>query len=470
MKNRIVYVLLALLLLAPLDAAAHGIWGHVHVTGWAIENLPEGELAAFFGEPEVMHAALFGASFTDSGYWPQGGELARRSRAYSEHTHWEPFIEDFVAWIVRNDPPPWDSLASRQRVAFLLGAASHGLQDEIFDSLFLPQIQLHDGAGQEEADPGTDGFLALDELIRFAPTSVFLPYDTLLELYAVLGAHIDRDTIERSVRVMELVYLDHANGLQVARTLGEQYKDVIPWARDHYLDPDVPGSLLSEVAPTQRYMEALWRRLHGVPAADTPVIFAYPASPRRLRSHVAGPPDAWVTLIFSAGVRYEDAVATWAERDGQAVDFEQQNTRWGGTWPRLVRLLPRQDLRPGGWYAAGVSPDLPLIDGSTAAEYSFEFQVECTQDSQAACEDLGDLDVPDISGPDAGEGGDAGDSPDIGDDVATDTGAGPDVGAGEDTGVGDAVAQDVPTPSGSVGGTGGCSMTSSQTVWSLRRR
>ena len=40
--------------LSVTDARAHGIWCHVHVTGWAIENLPAGELKTFFDDPEVM--------------------------------------------------------------------------------------------------------------------------------------------------------------------------------------------------------------------------------------------------------------------------------------------------------------------------------------------------------------------------------------------------------------------------------
>ncbi len=474
MKRCLVALLLLVPLLIPVDAVAHGIWGHVHVTGWAIENLPEGELQEFFSEPEVMHAALFGAAFTDSGYWPQGGELAQRSRAYSEHTHWEPFIQDFVAWIVQNDPPPWDSLASRQRVAFLMGVASHGLQDEIFDSLFLYQIQHHDGAGQEEADPGTDGFLALDGHIRFQPTSAFLPYETLLELYEGLGAGVDRDTIERSVRVMELVYLDHANGLGVARTLGEQYKDVIPWARAHYLDPDVPGSLVAEVEPTGRYMEAIWGRLHGRTAGADPVVFAYPATPRRLRSHDASLPDSWVTFIFAAGVRYDAAVPTWVDREDEPVMFAPRNTRWGGTWPRLIRLLPEANLEPGGWYTAGLGEGVELIDGSEAVAFSHEFQVACEEGDPDDCEDLGELYVPDIGEPNP---------PDAGLDAAPDTDTDPDSGPDNDMGrdardppldgADDVSSPDTPDPApptaSSVKG-GSCEVAADGVNWSLRRR
>ena len=172
--------LLALLL--PVTAHGHGIWGHVHVTGWAVENMPDDDLRAFLlDEPEVFNALIFGAVFADTGY--ARDEAA--SRAYSEHTHWEPFIEDYVQWMLANDPPPWTTLESKKRVAFLLGCASHGLQDSMFDSLFLHQIEERDGATQDEADPGTDGFLVMDDHIRFTPEAD-VPMQTVLELYAGL--------------------------------------------------------------------------------------------------------------------------------------------------------------------------------------------------------------------------------------------------------------------------------------------
>ena len=138
----------------PRATHAHGLWGHIHVTGWAIENLPPGELRDFFADPEVFNAALWGSAFPDSGYFPQAGALAERARDYGEHAHWEPYVQDYVAWMIANDPPPWTTLASQQRVAFLLGNAAHGLQDELFDSLMLALTLENDAAGRTRPTPG----------------------------------------------------------------------------------------------------------------------------------------------------------------------------------------------------------------------------------------------------------------------------------------------------------------------------
>ena len=346
-------------LLTPRAATAHGIWGHVHVTGWAIENLADGPLKAFFADPDVRNAALFGAAFTDSGYAPRGGtDYATRARAYSEHTHWEPFIRDFVAWIRANDPPPWTSLESRQRVAFLMGCAAHGLQDEIFDSLFLDQVHEHDGGGQDEADPGTDGFLALGGHIRLIPQQ-WMPLDTLVDLYETLDAGVTSEDVRRAVQALTFAYVNATNGPRVAEDLGRQYEDVIPWTRDHYMDHDIPGSLLAEVAPTGAYLAALWQRLHeGHLPGGAAVTHIYPATPFRLRGADPGSVDSWVTLIFGVGVRPRSASIAWVSRSegAEPVPFTLRSTRWGslGDWSRLIRVLPGAALTPGGGYRVSI--------------------------------------------------------------------------------------------------------------------
>ena len=228
---------LVVTLLAP-GAHAHGIWGHIHVTGWAIEELPDGTLKELLAEPEVLNAALFGASFPDSGYFPIQGKSDDDARAYAELTHWEPFIHRFIEWIRTEDPPPWDDIESRKRVAFLLGCASHGLQDEVFDSLYLDHTAFHEGGTQETVDPGTDGFLALEGQLRFVPQP-WIPLATLEELYGDLGAQITGQLIESATEAMTALYVNDSFGLEFAASLGESYESELPWSRAHFLDPDV---------------------------------------------------------------------------------------------------------------------------------------------------------------------------------------------------------------------------------------
>lgn len=385
---------LALGLSFASPAHAHGLWGHIHVTGWAVENMPDDELRAFLLEPEVFNALLFGATFTDTGYAIDDAA----SRAYAEHTHWEPFIQDYVEWIRVNDPPPWTSLESRQRVAFLLGCASHGFQDELFDTLFLFQVAEHDGGDQDEADPGTDGFLALDDHIRFVPTE-YIPLETVLELYADLDEDVTEATIDEAVGLVTTVYINDTLGPAVALELGEQYQDVIPWTREHYLDAEMPGSLRAEIYPTMRYQQSVWARLHEGLPADEAATFAFPEAPRRLPTPQATSAHSWISVTFGVGVRYADDLLELVDADGVVVPTTPANSRWGPEWTRVARLMPAQDLVPGAWYTVHLRDGVETIDGQVSTTpWSYTFQVECDAATASQCEDLGEVPEAGVDG------------------------------------------------------------------------
>ena len=379
-------------LACPGKVRAHGDWAHVHVTAWAIENLPEGELRDFFKEPEVFDAALLGGAYPDAGYWVQGDPA---SRAFAEHSHWEPFIQDFVEHIRENHPPPFDTLEERRLVAFLMGCAAHGLQDEIFDSLFLYQVDEHDGGGQDAADPGTDGFLVDDGYQRFIVPADWLPTDDLVELYADLPQMITGEIIRDAVHTQLVTgYLSEDPGLLIAQSLAATYRAEIPWTAANYMDPDIPGSLISETVPTQRYFEALWKRLHGTWTEDDLVIHVFPEPPRRLRGYLASETDSWATMILGMGLGRDSAMGSVTTEARAELPFELRYTRWGVPYSRLVRFIPTNDLEPGEMLTATLEPGASLIDGTTTTKNaSFSFQVQCLPSDTSPCPALADVPV-----------------------------------------------------------------------------
>jgi hypothetical protein len=364
----------------PRAGWAHGLHGHVHVTGWAIENLPAGELRDFFADPDLFRAALSGAMFPDTGY-----ALDKpAAREYGEYSHWEPFIERFIQHVRSTHGPTYDTKEEKLLIAFLLGCASHGLQDELFDSTFLYEVEQRDGPGQEIADPATDGFLVLDGYFRMLPGDYF-PIDEVLPLYEVLNQPIDRTLIEDQIRTVRNAYVNDSLGVQFAASYGTRNRHRIPWGSDNYLDPGVPGSLAAEVVPTMRHMEALWERLHGRFDEANLVVHAWPAAPRRLRSANHQEVASWITLVFGKGVEQDSATAALIDGLGSAHPFRLRYTRWGGT-SRLIRLQPSENLQPGGFYTARLDPGARLVDGSvTTVAHEHSFQVECDSDQDPEC-------------------------------------------------------------------------------------
>ncbi len=362
MRHIVFTGLLAFVLIAPTQARSHGDWGHVHVTRWAIESLPPGPLADFFANPEVVEAALFGAAFPDSGYWVDDPA----AREYAEYSHWEPFIQAFVEKIRAEQPPPFTTLEQRKLVAFMMGCAAHGLQDEIFDSLFLFQVDEHDGGGQADADGGTDFFLVDDGILPF-DLAEFVPIDVLLPLYADIPQDITEDVVRNGVATQTSVYVNETSGTTIARAFLDENAERLPWTREHYLDEDIPGSLTAEIAPTAAYLKALWGRLHGTGSTDPLVVHSYPDEGRALRTAEPLLADSYVTLIFGQGIDIGTARGTFTDSRGRSVPFNLDGTRWGHPRPRLVRFQPTQRLREGARYTVSLEAGTERIDGTIEA-------------------------------------------------------------------------------------------------------
>ena len=373
-------------------ANAHGIWGHIHVTGWAIEYTDHPDLQQFFSEPELRNSALFGSAFTDSGYFPFNESTSQYSRVYSEYTHWEPFVHDYIQWMKINDPPPFTSIASKKRVAFLLGAAAHGLQDEIFDSLFLHRAQEEDGEGQDSLDPACDGFLAQDGELRFFP-SQDIPFVPLLDIYAQLDPNISADIIEDSVELMVGLYVNEDSGENTAQSLADLYGENLIWASENYLNPDIPGSIQSEIIPTAKYMEAIWKRLHNDLKPEDLLITTYPAHGRELNSIDHRSAGSWITAIFGSGLDNSQIQASLRSESGIHIPITQTGTQWGETWTRLIRLQPEEDLQKNNTYVVTLR-DLSSIEGESNTQDGFLVHTECAPENSLECLRIG---VPEVA-------------------------------------------------------------------------
>lgn len=370
----------------PAVALAHGINGHVHVTGWAIDALPPGPLKALLADPVVRDTALIAAAFPDSGYAIGDG--------YGELAHWEPFVDACV----RRLQPPFETLEAQREAAFVLGLAAHGLQDELFDSLFLYQIAKHDDRGQDEADPGTDAFLVTDGYVHHRPP-VWVPY--ALVQAALEDAHdyaVSADTIDAGMARVKTLVIDGAEG--IARVFDPRYRPQLPWTAEHYVDPDIPGSLGAEIPATRAYLEALWARMHGEFAVSALVGHPYPSPERRLRGLAANDVDSWITLVFGAGVRIGSLLVAdrvvLVDAEGASVPVEVRATRWSGNDPagdtRLVTLRPTVELLPDADYTVILRPGIELLDGTL-------LEVEWTYTFTTRCADLAACPPPDVGWP-----------------------------------------------------------------------
>ncbi|MGC6418826.1 MAG: zinc dependent phospholipase C family protein [Bradymonadia bacterium] len=379
--RRGVSCLAGVMLLMPTVLCAHGINGHVHVTAWSMAEIEEQGVLEILNDPVAVDALLFGAAFPDTGYAVDG-------REYGERVHWEPFVERFIRYMRDTYPPPYNDPETRRKIAFLLGVGCHGLQDEIFDTLFLDQVHKHDGAGQDEVDTGTDSFLVVDGRIEYKPAA-YAPIDDLLVVFDDLGVSANRETIELGIARVKGVVIDNFDAL--ARQFNDMLRPDLMWTAEHYLDPSIPGSLTSEIGPSAAYIEALWRRLHGEPPVGARVSYSYPSVDGRSRSTEPGV-DAWVTLVFGTGAVVGSLTSETVELvgpDGGRVDVEVDHSRWTNDPDSVTRLLvlkPTTELIYDSDYLIRLKPGVAYVDGTALMDpWQLAFKTPCRDPDGPGC-------------------------------------------------------------------------------------
>src|SRR5262245_9807785 len=116
---------------APDSARANGQSTHLWITHDALDHLPEGALREFLTRPELRKMLDNGTMFPDGGY-PQNDP-------YAEIAHWEPFQGAYFDWILTEHDPPYVDEGA-ENLAFLFGMASHGMADQVFDSLYGERV------------------------------------------------------------------------------------------------------------------------------------------------------------------------------------------------------------------------------------------------------------------------------------------------------------------------------------------
>jgi hypothetical protein len=123
-----IFVAVLSLAVSEREARACGNVTHAWISIDAKARLPQGPIRELLDRPGMERYLRNGTMFPDGGY-PIGDD-------YGEMAHWEPFQDRYLAWIREHYQPPWSDEAA-MHIAFLLGMASHGMADQVYDSTFM---------------------------------------------------------------------------------------------------------------------------------------------------------------------------------------------------------------------------------------------------------------------------------------------------------------------------------------------
>ncbi len=280
-------------------ASANGQTTHLWITDTAVTHVETEALALLL--EEQTDSLRVGTMFPDGGY--------AIGHDYGEVAHWEPFQDRLRDWILAS----FEDLSSPDaapHIAFYLGLASHGMADQVFDSMYMERSKVYDAefgwSDPSESRDTTQDVVFADLTNAQGVPEMSIP-SILPELFAEAGVEVDMATLEDGQGWLE-VAVDGVSGMSEVSTLVDAHLDAFPWGCSHLLDDAVPGAPPFEARVVAQYWETLWAELHG-DAVPLSVIGSWPESQTESFATGAGDVEARLSVVFNRSL-YEDTVTT----------------------------------------------------------------------------------------------------------------------------------------------------------------
>jgi len=389
MRRFAVWISCLAISMVPTAAHANGVSTHAHISDLAVRELPPGELRDLLSDPEVLQALHSGSVFPDSGY--------AADHPYGEIAHWEPFTNAYLEWIATEHPPPFTELEDRQRVAFLLGAMSHGMADQVFDSLFMHKIEQNDGM-LGDFDRRSEMWLVVEHDPGIAPLTVVLPSTELPSiLLASSGESSSPEDFERGMGLIRTAIA------LIPRLAPAEYEDAwyaLPWGATHYysgLSPDgyLPGSGEGGSIPhigyvVARYWEVVWERLHHTDSIDRSFVASWPEEGAVNVEVTAGRAESRAMLVFGHAIDGDSFPGSFHVRPAAGGDDVAAHARF--QWSNIanaVLVIWDEDLSYDTEYLVELDTDLRMMDGrNLPAPVSVSFHTRCAPDALDDCPPL----------------------------------------------------------------------------------
>ncbi len=383
-------------LLFPGRVSANGSYSHVAISQVAFERLPVGELRTTL-EAERL-------AFEAGSAWPDSGYAANDD--YGEASHWEPFVNAYVAYLqaqycATTEPTvtgcDYSSAAAQRSVAFLMGAASHGMADQTYDVTILERAFEVDPGDPGTADTVADYFLVYDQGTVISIDDEIAPYADMVSIMpGVVGGSytLSLETAEGGMSTMAGVI-----GLQQALGAGAILStwEAFPYLGTFIYDDAVPGSVPHLGGVVADYWEALYARLHGEDVVNDDLVIASVPADGAVNFEVDLESTEVLTrlgLHFSEAVRVGDIgdrVTLSPSAGGEAIALRARGA-YGGTWRKFVYFEPQTALAYDTEYdvvldAAGDA--LTTMSGNSySGRHMFSFRTRCAPGALDACPPL----------------------------------------------------------------------------------
>ncbi len=349
---------LAAVLLTASPARSNGQISHLWISERAIELLPDGDLHDLMDDPAHEDMWRNGSMFPDGGY--------AIGDAYGESAHWETFQLSYTDWIRTNyGAPPYEGEGA-EHVAFLMGMASHGMADQVYDSLYMQRAHQEDEASDwdnHSMDEATDVAMAgMVGEVEYG--ELWVPDDVMAQVFAdYLDYEVSADTI-RTGQAMVRVAPEWAIRASQQEDVLADYHAQFPWACAHQIDPLVWGNPLDEAEVVARYWQEIWGRLQGEELVLGQVLATFPPDGGTGHQVESDLTTARVSVVFAHGLSdVQSEVSALQVLDPNGEPHSTDLWLFYGDHSHVLHAMPRIDWAPQTAYTVAVAGNATFTAG-----------------------------------------------------------------------------------------------------------
>ncbi len=383
-------VVAALVLGGASRASANGAYSHVHITQLALAQLPPGELADLFADPEMVAAVEAGSMFPDSGY--------AASDPYGEIVHWEPFLHAYLEDLHARFAGDYSSREAKLRIAFMLGFAGHAFVDQVYDTTLLERAaEMGDREIPDLSyDQVADYFLTIDQGIRFTVDDPYAPY---ADLPAIIANGPDAHAVTEAVIRDGMSRMSSLTHVQSNPRLVQSWYltawEYGPFLGTHYYDARAVGSVPWMGGMLVDYWRVLAARAHETDVPSRDLLYrSVPADGATNWNVDLSDSHAWgrISLFFGYAVDRDALASAISLRgsDGVAVPTTLESA-YGSVDCSLVHVVPSATLAYDTTYTLELAAGATTLFGeATDAPIAFSFRTRCAAERLSECPPLPD--------------------------------------------------------------------------------
>ena len=284
--------------IGALPAAGNGQSTHLWITDHALTHVQNEALARLLHRDDLRPMLRNGTMFPDGGY--AAGD------PYGELAHWEQFQDAYCVYIEDTYDTPFTDEGA-MHVAFLMGLASHGMADQVFDSLFMERSKQYDTWGEGltgSLDGASDVLLVHATAPQTAP-EVWFPEELFEDLLQQAHTHeVSAQTMARGQILLGAAIQWVTSASQDPEQIRD-YRNNYPWASQHLLDDTMPGAPPCEGEIIAGYWEHLWELLNNEATPEPRVFATMPELRARAHHPLMQDVESRITVVFSNSLDQE---------------------------------------------------------------------------------------------------------------------------------------------------------------------